>query len=218
MNITTVKEYLSKINYSKLFIVLQFIIIIALGYFLFNNKIGQKPPEVIEVPNTNPNTLNQYIPSNYDMTKNDIDRLSRKIDEVTRYQAPQYHYYTYSEEVADETAQEYAKKDKADFVIKNKEQVKILDGASKKDQEKISNIINTKEEEQKKNKQDNIIENNYYAISLERKHSIELGAKYIDNTAYVATSYRNRDVRYEVVYSPDKNKWGAGISYTIAKW
>lgn len=218
MNATTIKEYLSKINYSKLFIVLQFIVIIALGYFLFNNKIEQKTPEVIEVPNTNPNTLNQYIPNNYNMTKNDIDRLSRKIDEVTRYQAPQYHYYTYSEEVADETAQEYAKKDKADFVIKNKEQVKILDEASKKDQEKISNIINTKEEEQKKNKQDNIIENNYYAINLERKHSVELGAKYIDNTAYVATSYRNRDVRYEVMYSPDKNKWGAGISYTIAKW
>lgn len=218
MNIASIKEYLSKVNYSKLFIVLQFIVIIALGYFLFHDKINGKTPEVIEVPNTKPNTLGQYIPDNYNMTKNDLDRLSRKIDEVTQYQAPQYHYYTYSQEVADETAQEYAKKDKADFVIKNQEQVKIIDGASKKDQEKISNIINTKEEEQKKNKQDNIIENNYYAINLERKHSVELGAKYIDNTAYVATSYRNRDVRYEVMYSPDKNKWGAGISYTIAKW
>lgn len=209
-----------------------FVVVLLLGgTFLIAKNIYQKdtPVPITTVPNTSPNTLQQEIPS---LTKNDAQDLSRQIQRAKEEQAPQYHYYTYNQQDADARAQEYAAKQKADQIIKTTEYVPVFvnnqgqpqtntqpkstttvldkDGKPMKGE-----LVNT---EQQETPQGQIIENSYYAINLNRKHSIEAGIKYVDKKTYAAVSYRNRDVRYEVMYSPKDRTWGAGVMVTVAQW
>ena len=69
-----------------------------------------------------------------------------------------------------------------------------------------------------KGNETSVIENDYYAINLERKHRVKAGAAMIDNDAYVTVDYQNRDVEYKAYYSPSAKKVGAGVEVTIAKW
>lgn len=209
-----------------------FVVVLLLGgTFLIAKNIYQKetPVPITTVPNTSPNTLQQEIPN---LTKNDAQDLSRQIQRAKEEQAPQYHYYTYNQQDADARAQEYAARQKADQIIKTTEYVPVYvnnqgqpqtntqpkstttvldkDGKPMKGE-----LVNT---EQQETPQGQIIENSYYAINLNRKHSIEAGIKYVDKKTYAAVSYRNRDVRYEVMYSPRDRTWGAGVMVTVSQW
>ena len=95
-------------------------------------------------------------------------------------------------------AQQYAKKDKADRVVKETKEVEVKDETGK-----------TKA---------TVTENNYYAINLERKHRIKVGAAVVDGERYATVGYQNRDVEYKAFYSPEKHKGGASVEVTIAKW
>jgi len=198
---------------------LTFILVLIIGTFFVTKNMYQKeePVPVVTVPNTSPNTLKQEIP---ELTKNDAQDLSRQIQRAVEQQAPQYHYYTYTQEAADTRAQQYAAEQKADKIVKETQYVPIyVNGQEKSNKELTKEQIpneNLKRYEQEKENQ--VIENNYYAINLNRKHSVEVGAKYVHDTAYAAVSYRNRDVRYEVMYAPGRDQWGAGVMVTVAKW
>ena len=121
-------------------------------------------------------------------TQSTLKDMNHQIERAKNTQAPQYHYYTYNQESADRQAQSYAK------------------------QPDIQNPDGTKTPGQQ------IVENDYYAINLNRKHDVKAGAAVVDGTAYVEVSYRNRDVELQAFYSPEKQTGGAGIKYTVAKW
>ena len=106
-------------------------------------------------------------------------------------------------EQADHQAQSYAKQQKADKVVKTSVTKQMPD---------IQNPDGSKTPGQQ------IVENDYYAINLNRKHDVKLGVAVIDSTAYIEASYRNREVECQIFYSPKKQAAGAGIKYTVAKW
>lgn len=165
------------------------------AYHWYQEK--NKPPDVITVPDTSANTIQQYFPNT---TKSEAKDLSHQIQRARETQAPVYHYYTTTQVAADKQAQSYAKQQKADKIIKTTAEVPV--SGETKDGDKSSSVI----------------ENSYYAISLERKHRVKIGAEVVDGDKYVSLGYQNRDVEYRVSYSPDTQKVGVGAEITIAKW
>ena len=95
------------------------------------------------------------------------------------------------------TAQEYGKAQKADKIVKETHEVEVKDDNGNKT---------------------SVIENDYYAINLERKHRIKAGAMNVDGDTYIKAAYQNRDVEYEVYHSLKTGKTGVGVEATIAKW
>ena len=177
------------------------LLVVALGvtaYLWYQEK--NKPPEVVKVPDTTVSSLSTAFPHE---TQSTLKDMNHQIERAKNTQAPQYHYYTYNQESADRQAQTYAKQQKADKVVKTSVTKQLPD---------IQNPDGTKTPGQQ------VVENDYYAINLNRKHDIKAGAAVVDGTAYVEVSYRNRDVELQAFYSPEKQTGGAGIKYTVAKW
>jgi hypothetical protein len=106
-------------------------------------------------------------------------------------------YYTSTQEQADKKAQAMAKADKADYVLKQTATTKNTDTTNKTDQE---------------------IQNNYYAITQERKHRISAGATVIDNKAYATLAYTNDRMTYEIHSKDLKGVDGGSVMYTVSKW
>lgn len=167
--------------------------VIVLGVLLYRSH--NKAPEVVNVPSTTESGLRPYFPN---ATKSDIKDISHQITRAYEKEAPIYRYYTITQEAADKQAQEYAKKDHADKVVKTTVEKEVKDDQG--------------------NTAGKVIENQYYAVNLNRKHDIKVGAADIDGEAYGSVSYRNRDVEYTGYKTVDSNKYGAGISVTVAKW
>ena len=126
----------------------------------------------------------------------------KRIERAKTQYAPQYHYYTYDQSTADQTAKQYAQTEKADVIIKDTSPAKEITTGS----------------EQKNDDRPKVIENNYYAIHNDKKHGISIGTSYVDNDAYITAGYRNRRTTLTTYISPDEHKAGAGISYEIAAW
>ena len=154
-----------------------------------------RTPEIVTPPSITQRDLQTYFPMETKATVKDIEH---QVTRAKEKQVPTYHYYAATQEQADKTAQQYAKKDKADKVVKESKEIEVKN--------------------EKGETASTLTENNYYAISLERKHKIKAGAEVIDGDAYVSVGYQNRDVEYKAYYSPEKKKAGAGIEVTIAKW
>lgn len=152
--------------------------------------------DIIPVTDTNVSSIEEAMS---EVSKKEAQEISDKIIEVKAEKAPEYHYYTSIQEQADIKAREYADEQKADKVMKETSKVDV-----------------TGEKGETSSQQ--VIENNYYAINLEKKHSVEVGAAVIDSTAYITAAYRNRNIKYEALYSPNSNKFGINISATIVKW
>lgn len=169
-----------------------------LAYSWYQEK--NKPPEVVKVPDTTVSSLSTAFPHE---TQSTLKDMNHQIERAKDTQAPQYHFYTYNQEQADHQAQSYAKQQKADKVVKTSVTKQMPD---------IQNPDGSKTPGQQ------IVENDYYAINLNRKHDVKAGAAVVDGTSYVEVSYRNRDVELQAFYSPEKQTGGAGIKYTVAKW
>ena len=177
------------------------IIIAAFAWITYSwYQEKNKPPEVVKVPDTTVSSLSTAFPHE---TQSTLKDMNHQIERAKDTQAPQYHFYTYNREQADHQAQSYAKQQKADKVVKTSVTKQMPD---------IQNPDESKTPGQQ------IVENDYYAINLNRKHDVKLGVAVIDSTAYVEASYRNREVECQVFYSPEKQAAGAGIKYTVAKW
>lgn len=180
-----------KKNWKKILFTLTALLCI-LAVYLYWQKVTT--PEIIPVTSTKPEVIKEYFPMESESTVKDI---SRHIETAKTSQAPQYHYYTVTQQEADKKAERYAKEQKADKVIKETKETEI-----KNDKGETSKVI----------------ENDYYAINLERKHKIKVGAAIIERDAYAILSYQNRDVEYKAFYAPEAQNIGVGIEYTIAKW
>lgn len=184
-------------------IIASIVLIMAAIFFFWkaSNINESKTPEIITVPSTDTKTLEQYFP---DKSKDEIKDISRQIERTTTL-APQYHFYTNTEEEADRLAGQYAKRNKADQIIKTSKQIEVQGDSTSKASDTASS-------------KNSIQENNYYAIQMERKHKIQIGVARIDDDNYASVTYQNRNLSYTGYYDWQDKKGGAGISYTISKW
>lgn len=180
------------------------ILVVVAGVIFFFSKKNDTV-EVTTVPATDSTTLSKYIP---DITITDAKDISKAIDKA-QTSTPTYIYYTTTQTVADKTAQAFAKEQKADKLIKTTEETKVTEETTAKTDGDKSVTLNPG---------DSLIENKYYAINLEKKHEIKVGAAAINHKGYAVVAYRNRDLTYTALYSPAHKDAGFMISYTVAKW
>lgn len=166
-----------------------FVIAFALSQ-LISSGGREKVPPIVEVPKVTKEYIKQAIP---EMSNSDAKRTERIIERTVERQAPKQQWYSNSQQVADETAQQIGKKDKADKIIKESSEKKV-EGSDQ-----------------------TITENKYYGIHLERKHKIKLGVANVDHTTYTTLAYQNRSLEYRAYYST-QGKTGVGVEYTVAQW
>lgn len=107
-------------------------------------------------------------------------------------------YYTSTQQEADKQAQTLAKTDKADYVLKQTTATNP-----------VKNLGAPTDQE---------IQNNYYAISQERKHRISAGATVIDSKAYATLAYTNDRMTYEIHSKDLRGIDGGSVLYTVSKW
>ncbi len=172
-------------------------IVVLIAAFLIGSSAWTRhnTPEVVTPPSISEKDLQPYFPME---TKATVKDISKQITKAKETRKPDYHYYAPTQKQADEIAQQYAKKTKADKIVKETKEVEVKDENGK--------TTST------------VTENNYYGINLERKHKIKAGAAVVDGTPYMSIGYQNRDVEYKAYYSPEKHKGGVGVEVTIAKW
>lgn len=126
------------------------------------------------------------------ISSNNANQLTKIIERTTETKAPTYQYYTSTDSAADKVAQQQAKANKADVLVKQQDKKTVGDTT--------------------------VVDNKYYAITNARKHSVSVGAADINNEAYATISYRNRDITYTGYYNPSTKDAGAGVSIQIASW
>lgn len=167
---------------------------LLIAYGVYHMLVQKSEPEKTPVPEISTKEVKKYFPMESDAVVKDIVHQAQRSNKT---QAPQYHYYTVTQKAADGKAEEYARTQKADKVVRESKEVEIKDDIGNKAC---------------------VIENDYYAINLERKHRIKAGAAVVDGDKYLKASYQNRDIEYEVYHSLRTGKTGAGVEVTIAKW
>lgn len=174
--------------------VLAGLLLINTGYYLYEKYIV-KPPEIVTTPSTAPQDLAPYFPKE---TKSTVKDISHQIERAVETKAPTYHYYTVTQEAADQQAQDYGKKEHVDKIVKTTREVELKDEKGASTGQKI-------------------YENDYYGINLERKHKIKVGAIHVDDANYASLTYQNRDIEYSI-YGNQEGVKGVGVNVTIAKW
>ena len=160
-------------------------------YSVVHRVTEPKNVPIHTVTEITPQTIKQVIPG---VSNSEAKDISRRIEYVHDNTAPTYHYYTVSQEASDKTAEAYAQAQHADNIVKQTKEVSIPNTDQK------------------------VIENDYYAINMERKHAVAVGTAYINDKAYGTVSYRNRRTTYTGYYNPSTHEGGASISYEVARW
>lgn len=181
---------------NKVHIVYGFIILILLVMMVLalKNKLVTKVenPPVTEITDTTPASIasGQAAVGKYTGADDakDVSNLINKAKES----APTAVFYTTTQKASDSEAQTLAKADKADYVLK----------------QITSTPVKSAEQ----------IQNNYYAITQERKHRIAMGLTAIDGQAYESIAYTNDRLTYELHSKDLKGINGASVMYTVKKW
>lgn len=182
----------NKLHVFYIIIILILIIIIA---FKFSAGSTKSSPDIQSVTDTTKDAVKDAQEElNVYTSDSDAKDVSNLINKAVSQPATAV-YYTGTQQEADNTAKKIAKTDKADYVLK--ETSTSTDSAAT---------------------DNNKIQNNYYAISQERKHKIAAGTTIIDSKAYADLSYTNRDLTYTIHSKDLKNIDGVSVEYTIAKW
>jgi hypothetical protein len=186
------KAWIGRYKYYVMALVV--IILACVSLYRYSNM----STEVVNVPDTSTKTLQQYFPA---ATPADARDISRQINRAKDTQAPTYVYYTTTQAAADRQAQTFGEQSasgKPDKIIKTTTAKEVKDENGKTAGE--------------------VIQNDYYAVNLNRKHDVKVGAAAVDGTAYATVSYRNRDVECTAYYNPATKQGGAGVAVTVAKW
>lgn len=190
------KAYYHLCRYFPIIIVILMVLFWLFIYVLNGEK--RKTPEIIKTPSISTPELREKLP---DISEPEVQAITKEIQKTKEEKAPTYHYYTYTQEDADNKAKKYAEKQNADKVVKTTT-VKEIEEPSKGNQEEKTTVI----------------ENDYYAINMEKKHNVSVGSMYVDHNSYITASYRNRDVTYTALYGMNNHDVGIGVSVTVAKW
>lgn len=170
------------------------LILLVVMVLVLKNKLVTKieNPPVTEITDTTPADIasGQAAVGKY-TGADDAKDVSNLISKAVQ-SGPTAVFYTTTQKAADNEAQTLAKADKADYVLKQTTSTPV-----------------------KSAKQ---IQNNYYAITQERKHRMAAGVTAIDGQAYVTVSYTNDRLTYELHSKDLKGINGAGVMYTVKKW
>jgi len=195
-----VKEWFikNKVHVSYCFVI--FVILIAAGFSLYQVYEAKKIVPIQTIQNTDKAAVidAQKAVSKYSSDSDAAD-VSNLIQKAAAKPATVV-YYTSTQQEADKQAQTLAKTDKADYILKQTTTTKPV---------KSESVGAPTDQE---------IQNNYYAISQERKHRISAGATVIDSKAYATLAYTNDRMTYEVHSKDLQGIDGASVLYTIAKW
>lgn len=153
------KEFLIKNKRLIIEIILVLIIIIC-GYFLYQNS---KAVPIATIKDTSVNSIaDAQLKLGVFKNLEDAKEVSNLIQDRTKKPADKV-FYTNTQQEADITANTLAKKDNADYMLKE-----------------------TSKEENKDNTEK--ITNKYYAITQEKNNSIGLGATVIDKQVYASVA------------------------------
>lgn len=114
------------------------------------------------------------------------------------------HYVTTTERQGDDIAQQTAKHEGADYVVKQKDADPTI-------------VATDDSKDKDKGQQTTVYNNTYYAGHQEKKHDIKAGVAVVDNKAAAVVTYRNRELSYSV-YTDGHRATGAAVQYTICKW
>lgn len=186
------------VKHKKWFYFAAVFILILLICLIFHSCKKEKSEPEINVPvysfDTSFETRKQ---ADNDLKKQGIVIKDRPFQKITKTEAE-----------GDKIAENFAAKNHADYIVKEKND--------------IPQIIENKDKNRAENKPEEtkIYTNNYYAVSQEKKHDIKAGIAVIDDKANAVLTYRNRDVSYSLYTDGNKDKIikGAAVQVTLAKW
>jgi len=195
-----IKEWFIKNKVHVIYCFVIFSILMVAGFSLYNMYEAKKTVPIQTIQSTENTAISdaQKAVGKYSSDSDAAD-VSNLIQKAVEKPATVI-YYTSTQEQADKQAQTLAKTDKANYVLKQTTTtipVKSESVGVPTDQE---------------------IQNNYYAISQERKHRISAGATVIDSKAYATLAYTNDRMTYELHSKDLHSVDGASIMYTVAKW
>lgn len=190
-------------KYKKWFYIAAAVILILLVCLIFHSCKKEKKEPEINVPvysfDTSFETRKQ---ADNDLKKQGIIIKDRPFQKITKTEAE-----------GDKIAENFAAENHADYIVKEKNDIpQIIENTEPENKDKSR--AENKPEETK------IYNNNYYAVSQEKKHDIKAGIAVIDNHADAVLTYRNRDISYSLYTDGNKDKIikGAAVQVTIAKW
>jgi hypothetical protein len=193
-----VKEWFikNKVHVSYCFVI--FVILIAACFSLYHIYEAKKTVPIQTIQNTDKTAVidAQKAVGKYSSDSDAAD-VSNLIQKAAAKPATVI-YYTSTQQEADKQAQTLAKADKADYVLKQTTTANPV--------KKLGALT------------DQEIQNNYYAISQERKHRISAGATVIDSKAYATLAYTNDRMTYEIHSKDLQGVDGGSVLYTFAKW
>jgi len=197
-----VKEWFikNKVHVSYCFVI--FVILIAACFSLYHIYEAKKTVPIQTIQNTDKTAVidAQKAVGKYSSDSDAAD-VSNLIQKAAAKPATVI-YYTSTQQEADKQAQAQAlaKTDKADYVLKQ------------------TTTTNPVKNESVGAPTDQEIQNNYYAISQERKHRISAGATVINSKAYATLAYTNDRMTYEVHSKDLRGVDGGSVLYTVKKW
>lgn len=112
------------------------------------------------------------------------------------------HYVTATEQQGDDIAEQTAKHEGADYVVK---------------QQDTAPAIVAPTDDSGRGQQTTVYNNTYYAVHQEKKHDIKAGVAVVDDKAAAVVTYRNRELSYSV-YTDGHKATGVAVQYTVCKW
>lgn len=163
----------------------------GLCYHFYNKGLEEKTIPIQPIESIAPSNI-KAAQINVGKYKSDADVMEvTRIIETESKRTPDVQYVTYTQKEADNQAQQLAKKNKSDYVLKE----------TKSDQQQINN--------------------NFYAITQEKKHRIGVGVAVINNDIYATAHYQNDRLRieaYKGIKSHSSKLDGVGASYDVVKF
>lgn len=164
----------------------------GLCYHFYNKGLEEKIIPIQPIQSVTPSNI-KAAQINAGTYKSDKDVIEvTKIIEKESNRAPDVQYVTYTQKEADNQAQQLAKKNKSDYILKE----------TKSD----ANMIN----------------NNFYAIKQEKPNRIGVGVAVIHDDIYATAHYQRDRVRVDAYKSitnhSSKKLDGVGASYDLIKF
>lgn len=192
------KNFLANNKLHVIYIAVIVVILFAVYLFVSNKTAHNTVPKISTIENTDSNSIakGQLEIGKYS-GKDNAKEVSDLINKAVKKQANAT-YFTNTQQEADSKAQALAKEDKADYLLKQ-----------------TTKSADNKTADSNSNKQ---IQNNYYAISEEKKHSISVGATAVNGQTYATVAYTNDRLTYELHSKDLKKIDGASVMYTVKKW
>ena len=199
---TDIKKLVSqnKIHFIYGCIILVLIIGLVLQY-KFSQTVTTATPPVATITDISPAGVaeGQAAANKYTGAADAAD-VSNLIQKAQAKQ-PTAIYKTSTQVAADSKAQQLAKADKADYVLKETVVPKSGEVAAENSAVKNEEITN-----------------NYYAITQERKHRLAAGITVFRNEPYVSVMYTNDRLTFGLHSKDLKDIDGVTLAYTVKKW